>query len=48
MEVLGARDEAAKIRCMRVYREKREKLKGVFIRAKRRGKNSLEGRGIIM
>ena len=38
-EVLGARDEDAKDRCMEVYKttkKKRERLKGVFLRANRR------------
>ena len=42
-EVLGVRDEVAKNRCMEVYKRKIEKLKGVFVRAKRRGINTLEG-----
>ena len=35
-EVLGTRDEVAKDRRMEVYKEERERLKGVFIRAKRK------------
>ena len=35
-EVLGARDAAAKDRCIEVYKEEKRRLKGVFIRAKRR------------
>ena len=41
-EVLGARDEVAKDICMKIY--KAERLKGVFIKAKIRSMNSLEGR----
>ena len=34
--ILGARNEAAKERCMEAYEEERERLKGVYIRTKRR------------
>ena len=45
-EMLGASDEDAKERCMEAY--KKERLKGVYIRAKRKFMNSLEGRWIKM
>ena len=40
-EELASSDEDAKERCMEVYRER---LKGVYVRAKRKQMNSLEGR----
>ena len=44
-EVLGARDEVTKDRCMKVYkRRKKKRLKGVFIREKRRSMNTFERR----
>ena len=35
-EVLGVRDEEAKERCMEDYREKKDKLEGVYFKAKMR------------
>ena len=41
-EVLGGRDEGAREKCLEVYKE--EKIKGAFIKVRRRFKNRLEGR----
>ena len=35
-KVLGTRDVVAKERCMEAYKKKRERLNGLYIRAKRR------------
>ena len=43
-EVLAASNEKAKQRCMEVYREENGKVKGAYIRAKRKYLNSLVGR----
>ena len=44
-EVMGARDEDAREMCLKIYtKRKRERLKGVFFKVRRRSKNSLEGK----
>ena len=36
-KVLGARDEAAKERCMNTYKEEKERFKGVYLYQRIRG-----------
>ena len=43
-KVLGDRDEDARESCLEVYKKKRERLKGAFIKVRRSSMNSLEGR----
>ena len=43
-DVLGARDEDEKERCLEIYKKKRARIKGVYIKARRRFMNSLEAR----
>ena len=43
-EVLGTRDKGARESVWKPTKRKRERLKGAFIKVRRRSKNSLEGR----
>ena len=47
-EVLGAKDEYTKERCMEIYKEEMRKVEGVYIKARRKLMKSLEGRRIKM
>ena len=43
-KVLGARDEDSWERCLEAYKEEKRKVKGAFIKVRKRSKNSLAER----
>ena len=47
-ELLGARTEDARERCLEVYKEEKRNVERCIYQARRRSKNSLEGRRMKM